>query len=364
MRKLILATVSALAVLVLLAACSDLGYYAQCATGHLDVINRCRPIPDILADPETSTELRDKLKTVQNIREFAVQELDLPDNDSYRSYGDLSSPYVVWNVVAADEFSLTPEQWCFPVAGCVTYRGYFSQKAAETFADSLREKNFDVYLYGVEAYSTLNWFDDPVLNTFLGRSESSLAGLIFHELSHQLVYVENDSRFNEAFATTVELEGVKRWVKKEGDRRRLSRLQAGTERQHQFLQLIKGVQRELQYLYENETDPQRLRMGKSDILEDAFCDYETLKKEWGGFEGYDNFFAGGLNNAKLASVSTYQDLVPSFQRLLARFDGKLPHFYKEVDRLAELPPEERLSSLTKGEVQVAGSERRDSGAVE
>ena len=364
MKKLIFATVPALAVLVLLASCSDLGYYAQCARGHLGVVNRCRPIPDILADPETSPELRDKLKTVQNIREFAVQELDLPDNDSYRSYGDLGRPYVVWNVVAANEFSLTPEQWCFPVAGCVTYRGYFSQEAAETFADSLRKKDFDVYLYGVEAYSTLNWFADPVLSTFLGRSESSLAGLIFHELSHQLVYVENDSRFNEGFARAVEMEGVKRWLKKEGDQGDLSRLQAAKERQRKFLELLQEVRRELQNLYDSETDPQRLRLGKSDILESAFGNYETLKKEWGGFKGYDRFFTGGLNNAKLASVSTYQKLVPSFQRLLARFDGKLPQFYREVDRLAELPPDKRLSSLTKGEVQVADSERRDFGTVE
>ncbi|MFO7983737.1 MAG: aminopeptidase, partial [Desulfuromonadales bacterium] len=348
----------------LLAACVDIGYYAQCATGHLEVINRCRPIPEILAESQTSPELRDKLKAVQSIREFAVQELDLPDNDSYRSYGDLGRPYVVWNVVAAGEFSLTPEQWCFPVAGCVAYRGYFSRDSAENFAATLRKKDFDVYVYGVEAYSTLNWFDDPVLNTFLDRSEPSLAGLIFHELSHQVAYAQNDSRFNEAFATTVELEGVKRWLKKEGDEDSLSRLQAGLKRQRQFLELLHGLRKELQVLYEQETDPRRLKKGKADIMAKANGDYETLKKEWGGFEGYDRFFTGGLNNAKLVSVSTYQDLVPSFQRLLARFDGKLSEFYREVDRLASLSPEKRLTSLAAGDVRLAESERRQSGPTE
>lgn len=364
MKKLILATVPALAAVLLLAACVDFGYYTQCATGHLDVINRCRPIPDILADSQTPPELRDKLKAVQNIREFALQELDLPDNDSYRSYGDLGRPYVVWNVVAADEFSLTPEQWCFPVAGCVAYRGYFSQDAAEAFAASLRKKNFDVYVYGVEAYSTLNWFDDPVLNTFLDRTEPSLAGLIFHELSHQVAYAQNDSRFNEAFATTVELEGVERWLKKEGDEDRLSRLHAGLEKQRQFLELLHGVREELQILYEQETDLQRLKKGKADIMANAIGDYEMLKKEWGGYEGYDRFFTGGLNNAKLASVSTYQDLVPSFQRLLARYEGNLPDFYREVDRLASLSPEKRLASLAAVDVHLADSERRNSGPTD
>ncbi len=361
MTRQSIATMAAIAALLLLTSCTNFGYYMQCAGGHLEVMNRCRPIPEVLADPGTSPELKHKLETVLDIREFAVHELHLPDNASYRSYGDLGRPYVVWNVVAAGEFSLVPEQWCFPVAGCVAYRGYFSNEDAESFADGLRVKGFDVYVYGVEAYSTLNWFDDPVLNTFLDRSEPSLAGLIFHELSHQVVYVENDSRFNEAFATTVELEGVRRWLEKKGEEEKLDRLRSGMKRQQQFLDLLRRVRGRLQALYDGASASGSLRAAKRVELDNALEEYQALKKAWGGFDGFDSFFAGGLNNAKLVSVSTYQDLVPAFQGLLARLDNNLPDFYRAVDRIASLPPAERLAALN-GNLQVAESKRPPSGA--
>lgn len=341
MLRLVLAAIASLT----LTACADFAYYMHCAGGHLEVMNRCRPIPDVMADANTSPEVRKKLETVLEIREFAVRELDLPQNGSYLSYGDLERPYVVWNVVAAGEFSLVPRQWCFPVAGCVTYRGYFAKENAEEFAADLRRRGLDVYVYGVEAYSTLNWFDDPVLNTFLELSEPALAGLIFHELSHQVVYADNDSRFNEAFATTVELEGVRRWLNDRGEAEKLGRLRTGLERQRQFLDLLGEIRGRLRHLYAAGGEKEELREKKRAILRSARDDYLALKAEWDGFDGFDKFFDGGLNNAKLVSVSTYQDLVPAFRRLLADLENDLPAFYREVGRLATLEPEERLRAL-------------------
>jgi predicted aminopeptidase len=328
----------------LLASCGDLGYYAQCATGHLGVMAKCEPIPRLIADPATPAALKGQLEKVVAIRDFASRELGLPENGSYRSYGDLGRPYVIWNVVAAPEFSMTPLQWCFPVAGCVSYRGYFKRRAAEDFAAGLRRQGNEVYLYGVSAYSTLQWFDDPVLNTFLDRPEPFLAGMIFHELAHQQFYVKDDSSFNEAFATTVELEGVRRWLERGGDPEGAEAYRAQFHRHEELLHLLTGVRDELEKLYAAGRSITEMRREKEAIFRRARMNYGELKESWAGYDGFDNLMAG-LNNARLGSMSTYHDLVPAFQQLLAAEDGRLPAFYRVVAELGKLPQAERHARL-------------------
>lgn len=345
MQKRSIITMAWVVLTLMLGACANIGYYVHCATGHWGVMNRCRPIKDVLADEKTPAELKVQLAKVQSIRRFASSAMQLPDNDSYRSYGDLDRPFVVWNVVAAPEFSLQPKQWCFPVAGCVSYRGYFSKDKADGFARKLRKKGLDVHVYGVTAYSTLNWFDDPVLNTFLDRPESAIAGLIFHELTHQVVYVENDSRFNEAFATVVEVEGVRRYLRSMGDSQQETSFEQGLERHRLFIDLLTGLRDELGVLYSSSLGRSAMQQEKDAILDRAQSRYETLKERMEDYRGFDPFFEGGLNNAKLTSVSTYHDLVPAFQRLLDEQGGDLPSFYRAVATIGELPKEQRQLKL-------------------
>jgi predicted aminopeptidase len=329
----------------LLIACTEVGYYAQCARGHLDVMRRCRPIGELLADQSLPESRRHQLEKIRLSREFASAQLALPDNGSYRNFADLERPFVVWNVVAAPEFSLQAKQWCFPVAGCVSYRGYFDEAAARGEADLLTAQGFETDVYGVQAYSTLNWFDDPVLNTFLDGSELRAAALIFHELAHQVVYVADDSRFNEAFAKTVELEGVRRWLGQSGTMDEWQHYREQMGRGDQFQQLLHNAREGLATLYERTLPVDAMRAAKQGVLADFARDYAALKASWGGYAGYDPWVSRGLNNARLASLATYHDLVPAFQGLLAAKGGDLPAFYQQVGRLAALPSSERLVQL-------------------
>jgi predicted aminopeptidase len=345
MIKIVLLIFACLLAVGLLVACSEVGYYAQCARGHLDVMRRCRPIGELLADQSLSEPRRHQLEKIRLSREFASTQLALPDNGSYRKFADLERPFVVWNVVAAPEFSLQAKQWCFPVAGCVSYRGYFDEAAARIEADRLSAQGFETDVYGVQAYSTLNWFDDPVLNTFLDGSELRAAALIFHELAHQVVYVADDSRFNEAFARTVELEGVRRWLEQSGTMDEWRRYREQMGRGDQFQQLLYKAREGLTALYERTLTVDAMRAAKQGVLADFARDYDALKTSWGGYAGYDQWVSRGLNNARLASLSTYHDLVPAFQGLLAAKGGDLPAFYQQVRVLASLPSSERLMQL-------------------
>src|SRR4051812_10885006 len=200
-------------ILLALSASSLCGcYLIQAATGQMQIVSKRQPIAEVIRDPATSEKLKARLEYVAAARDFASRELGLPDNESYRSYADLGRPYVVWNVFAAPEFSVEPRQWCFPIAGCVVYRGYFSEAAAQRYARKLRRRGDDVAVGGVAAYSTLGHFKDPVLSTMLGWSDAQLAATLFHELAHQVVYVPGDSQFNESFATVVEEAGLERWL--------------------------------------------------------------------------------------------------------------------------------------------------------
>lgn len=333
-----------------LALCSDLGYYAQAVQGHVKILLARRSIDQLLTEPSTPPLLKERLRLALEIRDFASRELHLPENDSYRSYADIQRAAVVTNVIAAPEFSLQPRTWCFPFAGCVSYRGYYDPQAAGRFADKLREQGYETDLYGVSAYSTLGWFDDPVLNTFIDWPEAALAGQIFHELAHQQLYVKDDSSFNEAFAEVVEAEGVKRWLARQGQAARPD-ISERQERQKTFIDLLLQSRRELEVLYASGQSAEVMRAEKKEAFSKLRQRYQLLRDEtWQGYSGFDRWFERPVNNARLASVATYHDRKPSFLAILQRADGDLRRFYEEAAALAKRPRAERdeiLADLTK-----------------
>lgn len=331
-RKGIIA-VAAVAAVAALGGCTQIGYFAQAAHGQFSLLAEARPIDDWLADPQAAEPLKEKLKKVRAIRRFAAQELGLPDNGSYTRYTDLKRPFVLWNVVATPALSLKPEEWCFPIAGCVTYRGYYSREQAQAYGAELRAQGYDVQVAGVPAYSTLGWFDDPVLSTFIHYPEGELARLIFHELAHQVAYAAGDTQFNESFATAVEEAGVERWLAEEGDERTRAAYAVFEGRRHDFLRLLLKYRERLAETYALPIeDAEKLRR-KAATFAALKAEYQQLKASWGGYAGYDRWFAGPLSNAHLAAVATYHDLVPGFKALLARENG-FPQFYAAVRQLA------------------------------
>lgn len=323
----------------------DLGYYLQSINGHADVMRGARPIAELLAGGEIDAGLRAKLVAVTRLRMFAIRELGLPDNGSYTRYADLGRPAVLWNVVAAPELSLKLDEWCFPVAGCISYRGYYDQADAEGFARRLEERGRDVFVAPVPAYSTLGWFDDPVLNTFLRLPDLEVARLLFHELAHQVLYVKGDSAFNESFATAVEEAGVERWMAAHASPAQIEEYRRFTDRRDQFLELLRRKRADLEGLYASGADPGDLRRGKAVVLESLKDEYQVLKTRWGGWAGYDRWFARRLSNAHLGAVATYTEWVPAFRRLLVRHEGDLRAFYAAVREMASLPRPARERAL-------------------
>ena len=328
----------------LLPSCASLNYYSQAAQGQLELISDSRPVDDWLADPATNPKLRARLAAARQIRQYAVQQLGLPDNQSYKNYTALSRPYVVWNVVATPELSLKPLQWCFPVAGCVDYRGYYSKQAAQEYAYQLRAEGNDVQIGGVSAYSTLGWFNDPLISTFINYPDAELARLIFHELSHQMVYVAGDSQFNESFASAVEEAGVERWLEHYGTAAMRASFVTYTARKQQFLQMLLNCRRALEQNYASHASVPAKRAEKSRLFKRLQEDYAQLKQSWGGYAGYDRFFAEPLSNAHLAAIATYTDFVPAFRALLER-ERSFGRFYAQARRIADLEPAERHRRL-------------------
>jgi predicted aminopeptidase len=325
----------------LLASCSTLNYYSQAAQGQLELLSDSRPIDDWIADPGTSSKLRLRLETARQIRRFAVSEMALPDNDSYKKYTALKRKYVLWNVVATPELSLKPLTWCFPVAGCVNYRGYYSKEAAEAYALELKADGNDVEVGGVPAYSTLGWFSDPLISTFINYPDAELARMIFHELAHQIVYAPGDSQFNESFASTVEEVGVERWMDRFGNQAMRDGYARYKSRKHDFLALLLKYRKALEqnYAVVDRSDNEK-RAVKARLFMELKDEYQVLKGNWGGYAGYDRFFEQPLSNAHLASIATYEDFVPAFRTMLRR-EGSFPRFYKAVKRLAELDRADR-----------------------
>lgn len=333
-----------------LSGCTSLregiGYYWQSVSGHLRVMHAARPVDQWLADPDAEAALRQRLQLARDIRRFASEKLALPDNSSYTRYADLGRAFVVWNVFVAPELSLQLQRWCFPVAGCVDYRGYYDRQAAERYAESMRAQGLDAYVGGVPAYSTLGWFADPLLSTFIRYPEAELARLIFHELAHQVVYVKGDTAFNESFATAVEQVGIERWIAQRGAPMLAEAYTDYVQRRHDFLALLERHRERLRSLYASDADVASKRDGKAQILSDLRAEYAALKRDrWAGFSGYDRWFAQPMTNAQLSSVSTYTEFVPAFRALLAQQGGDLPRFFEAVRMLADASVEQRLAQL-------------------
>ncbi len=353
--RLALRAALALAGGLLLPGCTTLDYYSQAISGHLDIVWRAAPIEAQLRDPAVTASLKARLQRALAIRDFASRELQLPDNASYRRYTDLGRPFVVWNVFAAPEFSVKPLESCFPFAGCVSYRGFYSERAALRKAAELRDQGYDTYVGGVPAYSTLGWFDDPVLSTFIHYPDAELARLIFHELAHQVVYVRDDSAFNESFAVAVEQEGVRRWLAQYGSPGDAERYQVLRSRRREAVALILRHRNLLEKFYEQPLAEPDRRSGKLRIFENMRREYETLRAfSWGGYAGFDRLFSQSPSNAFVASIATYTQLVPAFEALLRLHGGDLPAFYRGVKDLSEMSPSERARRLGPG---AAGGER-------
>ncbi|HEX6267410.1 MAG TPA: aminopeptidase [Burkholderiales bacterium] len=311
----------ALALAVLLSGCESVGFYAQAIGGQLGVMRSARPLDSWLTDPQTSPQLRERLETARRIRAFASRELALPENGSYASYADLRRPYVVWNVFAAPRFSVEAKRECFPFTGCVSYRGFFSEDLARRHAERLRAEGYDVHIGGVPAYSTLGWFDDPLLSTFIRYPDAQLARLLFHELAHQVAYARDDTTFNESFAVVVEEEGVRRWLRAEGRTGELAEFRAAQARKRELAASVAEARARLSSIYEMDITPE-------EKLERKAREFARLRARYG------NFIPAEPNNAFLVSVALYTQMVPEFERLLADAGGNLPAFYARVRELA------------------------------
>ena len=335
----------ALLAVLALGGCASVGYYTQSVTGHLGLMARARPVETVIAAPETAPRLAERLRTALGIREFASDALGLPANASYHRYVDLERRYVVWNVVAAPELSLEPRRWCFPVAGCLSYRGYFAESDATEYAGALASEGWDVTVAGVRAYSTLGWFDDPLLSSMTALPEYALAGIVFHELAHQRLYVPGDTEFNESFAVVVERAGVRRWLKTAGRDGLRERHRIAVERRAAFLDMVRDTRRGLEAVYASSGTDAEKRESKARAFERLRSRYAALRATWTSGPTYDSWFERGVNNAAVALFSTYDRWVPALEALLARSGGDLEAFYRASEALAALPPDERRARL-------------------
>jgi len=316
-------------------------YLLQSAEGQMQLMSKRQPISRVISAAATPPALRTQLEAVASIREFASKQLALPDNGSYRSYADIGRPYVVWNVVAAPEFSVDPKEWCYPIVGCVAYRGYFVESRARKFAAKQRRRGLDVAVGGSAAYSTLGHFDDPILNTMVGWDDVELASIIFHELTHQLLYVANDASFNEALATTVEEEGVKRWLQAQGRDKDLAQHRLEQQRYLKVVELLGATRSKLRMIYASKQPVEEMRADKRKAFAELRAEFAALRDSWGGHAPYEAWFDQDINNAHLASVATYFVCVPGFERELRAVNGDLPAFYRRVRQLAKMPREAR-----------------------
>jgi len=352
-RKLLL--VLSVALVAAVSGCRTIGFYAQAMKGQYQIFAHQQLIDKLIADPQTPPKLREQLKLVEQLRAFAKDNLKLPVDGHYRKYVDVHRPYVVWNVQAAPQFSLQPRTWWYPLVGSLEYRGYFSEAGARRYAARYAKNGDDVYVDGVEAYSTLGWFKDPVLNTFVDRNEPELAEVLFHELGHQRVFARGDTDFNEAYATTVGQEGARRWLRASGKTNLLERYEITLRRNDQFVHLIMGTREELQKVYGDTLDkdgkvkaastpplpPAQLKEAKEQVFAELRANYQQLKTGWGGYAGYDEWFARELNNAQLNTIANYYDFLPAFQRVLEMNGNDMEKFYVEVERLSKMSKDER-----------------------
>ena len=324
----------------LLSACSSARYYLDAANGHFDLLNKARPVDEVLQQLNLDEKLRQQLITFQQARNFASEQLHLPDNDSYRSFSAFDRDYVVWNVVAAEEFSTQPRQWCFLMVGCLSYRGYFEKEKVESYAEELKQQGLDVYISGVSAYSTLGWFDDPIVSSMLYGDEARRVGIMFHELAHQVMYRKDSTTFNESFAMVVEEEGIRRWFEAGNKPLLLEQYKKNKEKNKQFHDMLLNTKNKLEVLYEQDINAEKKRQIKRQHLTAIKNNYTQLRQQWNGYSGYDKWMAQELNNAHFLLVQTYHDLVPMFRDLLKKQNNNLQNFYRAAKKMSELDDNE------------------------
>ena len=359
MRKwLLVATL--LVVVICVSGCHTLGFYGQALKGQYQIFAHQEPIDRLAAEPSTPALLKQRFALLADLRGFAHDELKLPTDSHYRKYVDVHRPFVVWNVEAASEFSMEPKTWWYPFLGSLEYRGYFSKSGATNYGDSLRAKGYDVSVGGVGAYSTLGWFKDPVLNTFIFENDADLAEIIFHELAHQRLFARGDTDFNEAFATTVGQEGSRRWLKARNNDPGLTEYLAHLHHSDDFVHLVMATRTRLQALYQDRVMPdgkikaatakpalgaEELRRQKQAIIDGMVAELRGLKKQWVNCSDYDGWLKHPINNAHLNSVAAYYDLVPAFEELLTQNGGNMEQFYRAAEQLAHKPKTERQEQL-------------------
>lgn len=330
-----------------LSACADIAYMGQSATGHLGLVWRARPLPELIEDASQPERLRSQLSAARDIRRFAVEQLGLPDNRSYTRYVDTGQPYVVWNVMATDELSLKLKGFCFPVLGCISYKGFYSEADAHALAAQLREQGLEVAVGGVPAYSTLGWTPDPLLNTFVFYPRAELARLMFHELAHQQIYIADDTAFNESFATAVEEVGVELWLRVNGDEEQARLYREFDGRRKGFQQLLLQTRQGLKTLYDSDASDEAKRAGKQRLFAQLRQRYEALRDgQWKGYTGYDRFFQQDVNNARLAGMGLYSQWVPAFKSIYEQCQARFDCFYERVRLLGRMDRSAREQSLS------------------
>ena len=335
----------------LISGCASLNYYVQSVQGQFEVLQKRQAISNLLEENNISNTLRNRLNTVLALRDFSIRQLGLPENNSYLSYADLERNYVIWNIFATEEFSLDPLKWCYLIVGCLNYRGYFTESDARKHAAELEKQGYDVYLGGVAAYSTLGWFNDPVLNTMLRWSDIRLATVIFHELAHQQLYIKNDTEFNEAYADAVAYIGITKWLEQSSDKNLLKEYEESQSQEKQFINLVMRYRSLLSEIYQSNQDDNLKRMQKKDLLQKMTDDYKVLSSHWDN-NSYQKWFSEGINNAKLAAIVTYREYVPSFIEIYEKLEKDLTRFYSLIKLLSNCNPMKRKEILERREIEI------------
>ena len=332
--------------IILLTGCNSMSYYSQAIKGHLDLVSREQPIDVLLESEQTDPALKAKLRTALEARAFATAEIGLLDNDSYKTYADLQRPYAVWNVIAAPKYSVQADKWCYFIVGCLSYRGYFAKEEALRHADELKAQGKDVMVSGAAAYSTLGWMDDPLLNTIVNRSESSMIGIIFHELAHQVIYIDGDTAFNEAFAMAVEYEGLRRWYSSKNNVAAYDAYRNKKNQQAMIYQKLQAVRSELDIIYQQSLADDVKQQRKQAVFTELKLWYQQWRIEH-SYDGFDNWMQQDLNNAHLVLIATYQELVPDFEAVLSSVKGNMQAYYDIIQSMRNLDNDTRYAQLKK-----------------
>jgi predicted aminopeptidase len=363
LRRALLIVAVLVAITVAFCGCQSVSFYKQAIGGELHILTHQKPIKELLASTNTSDGLKHKLDVVLQARQFAETNLHLATDKQYLKYVDLHREFAVWNVNAAPPLTLEPKRWWYPFVGKASYRGYFNRDAAKKYGAELKKKGYDVYISSVETYSTLGWFHDPVLNTFITEPDADLVEILFHELAHQRVFIPGDTDFNEAFATAVGEEGVRRWL--ERDPAAYAKYQRDREQEAVFVDLILECRDKLEAMYDDPrlTDAVKLQR-KKEIIDEMRAKHDKVKNEkWGGHSRYQHWFSSEINNAKLNTVAAYYTLVPAFRALLKANDGDMEKFYRAVEQLGKMPKQKRHEAL-EASLQKTGAGVNNGGDVD